>query len=191
MTFVNLISIKMANYLLPNRLYFTFSSFLFDERSILKLNAIIIKLALPFLVAFVATAVLYWVRNARRSLVGESRVIDQIMREQLTMTVSFAAFLTAFLLAWPYILLWDLLIDPKIASQRLIFLFAYFAYFVGYAFFARAGAETAIVLFDDGQKSTTVSLVNVSEHPFVKPVVTAVGGAISSAIAAFLVATPE
>ena len=191
MTVLNFTAIKLAGYLLPNRLYFTFSGFLFDDRSILKLNAVLIKLALPFFVAFAATAALYWIRNIQRSLSGRSFTIDQIIEDQLVITMGFASFLSAFLLAWPYILLWDLLIDPILASQRLIFLFAYFAYFIGFAFFARAGVETAIALLDDDPTMKIMSLETLSDHPFVKPVLTAVGGAISSAIAAFLVNTPD
>ena len=55
-TLINLLIIKMAAYLLPDRMYFSFSSFLFDDRSILKLQAVALKLALPFVTAFALAA---------------------------------------------------------------------------------------------------------------------------------------
>lgn len=186
-TLVNLFIIKVAAYLLPNRVYFSFSSFLFDDRSILKLQAVALKLALPFVAAFVLAAVVRWIRRTRVQMFGESQTLDHIIQEQLEMTLMSAAFLSALLMAWPYILLWDLLIDPRISSQRLLFLLAYVIYFFGYAYFARAGAQAVAVIMSSDRKSEPVTLLTIVDHPVVKPIVTSICGTIATAIAAFLV----
>ena len=186
-TLINLLIIKIAAYLLPDRMYFSFSSFLFDDRSILKLQAVALKLALPLVTAFALAAVVRWARNTQVQLFSEAPALNHTIQEQLEITLMSAAFLSALLLAWPYILLWDLLIDPRIATQRLLFLLAYLIYFVGYAYFARAGVEAAAVILSRDRENEPITLSTFTEHPAVKPVVTSIGGAIASAIAAFLV----
>ena len=186
-TLLNLLVIKVAAYLLPGRVYFSFSSFLFDDRSILKLQAVALKLALPFVTAFALAAIVRWARSTRVQLFKEASALDHTIQEQLEVTLMSAAFLSALLMAWPYILLWDLLIDPQIATQRLLFLIAYLIYFTGYAYFARAGVEAAAMILSRDCEHGPITLSTFVEHPVVKPIVTTIGGAIASAVAAFLV----
>jgi len=186
-TFLNLAAIKTAALLLPDRFYFTFSSFLFDERSVLRLQSLVIKFALPFVVAFALAALIYQARIAQTALRGSAAMLDRLVDEQLDLTLTYAAFLSALLMAWPYILMWDLLIDPALAPQRLLFLIAYFIYFAGYALFARAGAEAAEAVMTRSAEWPPLTLATVADHPLMRPILSSIGAAFTAAVAAFLI----
>ncbi|PJN96563.1 hypothetical protein CNY89_01795 [Amaricoccus sp. HAR-UPW-R2A-40] len=185
---LNVAVIRLGSYLLPDRLYFSFSSFLFDNRDLVKPLALSIKLLTPFVAAFALTGVVMLLARGQ-SAAGAGKPgadLQAILTDQLPITLAYAAFFAALLMAWPYILLWDLLIDPAFARYRLLFLLAYFAYFTAYAFFALAGANTARALLtpDPGRPPLTWS--TLTTHPLTQPLFNAVGGAVSAAVAAFL-----
>jgi hypothetical protein len=188
---LNFLAIKLAAQLLPGRFYFTFSAFLFDGESVFRLEALVLKLALPLATAAAIMASLARARATRLALTGEARAIEALLADQAKVTLVYAAFLAAFLMAWPYILLWDALIDPTLASWRMLYLLSYAVYLVGYAFMARAGVEaveawTGLAPSGAGAGDALGRLI---ENPAAKPVVTALSGAIASAVAAFLIGT--
>ncbi len=187
---VNVAVIRLGSYLLPDQLYFSFSAFLFDNRDLVKPLALAIKLMMPFVAAFGLTALVMALARAQAAAgagAGSPEAnLGAIVEHQLAITLAYAAFFAALLMAWPYILLWDLLIDPAFARFRLLFLVAYFAYFVAYAFFALAGANTARTLFTPDPERPPVTWATLTTHPLTKPLFNAVGGAVSASVAAFL-----
>ncbi len=191
-TLLNLSVIKVAGYLLPDQAYFTFSAFLFDERPVLRAGALILKLLPPVVVAFFVTLAFHRLLSAQRAMGRPGGVFESIIAaRQLSTTLTASAFLSALLMAWPYILMWDMLIDPIMASHRLTFLLAYFIYFAGYAWFARTGVELAEVVIGSRGSVEDLSWVTAMRHPFLKPVSTALSGALASAVATFLVASAQ
>jgi hypothetical protein len=139
----NLAAIRMQAFILPDSLYFSFSAFLFDNRELDKPMAIAVKLGIPATVSFVSVYLIANAQKARLKALGDAGGLDRVLADQAAITLAFAAFAAAFLLAWPYILLWDILVDPLLHRHRILFLLAYLAYFTGYAYFAVAGANTA------------------------------------------------
>ncbi len=187
---VNFAAIRLGSYLLPDAFYFSFSAFLFDNRDLVKPVALAIKLATPFLTAFALTAAVMALLRVQRDFILPGRTprldLAALARDQLPLTLAFAAFFAALLMAWPYILLWDLLIDPSLVRYRLIYLVAYFAYFTGYALFALAGANTAVTLLAPDRPRLPLTWATLTTHPLTKPLFEAVGGGISATLAAFL-----
>lgn len=182
----NLVMIRVSGIVLPDRLYFSFSAFLFDNRDLVKPLALLAKLLVPFLTAFGILALLIGLRRGRQGLDDAAPRLTGIIEDQASVTLAFAAFSAALLMAWPYILLWDLLIDPVLARQRLLFLIAYLAYFVGYAYFALAGANAAHALFGRTEGAAPVTWATLASHPVTKPLFDAAGGIVSAGLAAFL-----
>jgi uncharacterized protein involved in response to NO len=138
---INLAGSRLAGFFLPDKLYFSFSSFLFDTRDLDKPTAILAKLAVPFLISMALTGALFLLRRFQSGVQKGETWANRTLEDQAVVTLTFGAAFTAVLMAWPYILLWDMLIDPKLAPQRLTFLVAYAAYFTATGFFAMAGAD--------------------------------------------------
>ncbi|MGQ0564039.1 MAG: hypothetical protein ACT4OK_03075 [Gemmobacter sp.] len=182
----NLFAVRFAGYFLPDRMYFSFSAFLFDTRDLDKPTAIAAKLAVPFLVSLVLTLVLFRIRKMQQSVAGPGQWAEVVLDSQVAITLTFSATFCAVLMAWPYILLWDMLIDPALAPERLTFLFAYTAYFVATGFFAMAGANTAIALSQQTYNLSNLTLQSLSQRAFVRPVLDALTGTASAAIATLI-----
>lgn len=180
---------RMGSFFLPDRLYFSFSAFLFDTRDLEKTTAVAFKLLVPYLVsALLMAAALGWERLRRPEP-------TQRMRLEGPATLAFAACFAAVLMAWPYILLWDLLIAPELSGRRIPFLLAYMFYFAATALVALAGANTALALIDKGWSAGIVdengklSLAAVAGNRFARPLVELIGSALVASLAA-LVAQP-
>lgn len=182
----NLAVVRLNGILLPDSLYFSFSAFLFDNRDLDRPLALAAKLAMPFLVAFAAIAAIHALRNARQKATGHPGPFDRLLEEQANATLVAAAFATAFLLAWPYILLWDLLIDPEYHRYRLLYTLAYMAYFIGYGYFALAGANTARALMARQETRAALTLGTLIDQPFIRPLANAATGSLTTALATFL-----
>ena len=182
--FLFLLMTKIASLLLPQTYYFSFSAFLFDNRELEKLPALAAKLAQPFFLAFCVIFVLARLSRSSRQLFGSTGNLSEIISDQASITLSFAAALSALLLAWPYILLWDILIDPVLAPYRALYLLSYIAYVVGFSFFALSGAETARV-FLSLKDHSKFSLAALKSSDFLRPIYNALSGAVATAVAAF------
>jgi hypothetical protein len=187
--FGNLIAMRLGSFFLPDRLYFSFSAFLFDSRDLEKTTAVAFKLLVPYVVsALLMLAALWWER------VRTVTPADRLRREGPA-TLAFAACFAAVLMAWPYILLWDLLIAPELSGRRIPFLLAYMFYFAATTLVALAGANTALAvadrglsagLFDEGGK---FSLAGLAGNRFSKPLVELIASGVAASLAA-LVAQP-
>lgn len=191
--FGNLIAMRMGSYFLPDRLYFSFSAFLFDSRDLEKTTAVGFKLLVPYAVsALLMLAALAWARTRAGATAGAAS--EQLRREGPA-TLAFAACFAAILMAWPYILLWDLLIAPELSTRRIPFLLAYMFYFAATALVALAGANTALALSDRGltaglfDDSGKFSLAALSGNRFSKPLVELIASGVAASLAA-LVARP-
>lgn len=182
-----LVLVKVTGYFLPGRLYFSFTSFLFEEGELDKLGALAVKLVVPFAGAFALAYPFRWIAAHVPVETQPLRALRSVVDEQLELTVSTAAFFSAFLLAWPYIILWNVLINPELHEQRLVFLVAYVAYFYAYAYLARSGVQTAEALLSKSTGSQEVS-IPILERTAVKPLVSGLSGAVSAVISTYLVA---
>lgn len=171
--------------ILPDRFYFSFSAFLLDNRDLAKLPALVVRLSQPFLVSFVAMLALRRLASVQSSALGRAGSFDRLSTDQAALTLAFAAGFTALLLAWPYILLWDILIDPALAPYRVLYLVAYLAYVVGVGFFALSGAETARVLWSTAETSR-FSISALRDAEALRPVYNALSGSLATAVATFL-----
>jgi hypothetical protein len=184
-----LTAMRMGSLFLPDRLYFSFSAFLFDTRDLEKTSAVAFKLLVPYATScLLMAAALGWERVRPGAQ-------PQRLRSEGPVTLAFAACFAAILMAWPYILLWDLLIAPELSGRRIPFLLAYMFYFAATALVALAGANTALAVIEKGWSSGVVdeagkfSLSVVAGNPFAKPIVELIGSAIAASLAA-LVAQP-
>lgn len=184
--FVNLFAIRLGSLFLPDKMYFSFSSFLFDTRDLDKPLAIAFKMLVPFLAAFVMMLGLIWIARLQERTLGPGW-ITAVVADQAVLTLGSAAFASVLLMAWPYILLWDMLVAPELGSQRLTFLVAYVSYFVATGLFAVAGANTAsAVTAPRAEPRAPLTLAVLAESPFVQPLLNSLGGTFSAAIATLI-----
>lgn len=183
---INLFAMRFGSFFLPDKMYFSFSSFLFDTRDLDKPTAIAFKLLVPFLVSFATMLGLIWFGRLQERTFGPGW-IGKLLSDQAVLTLGAAAFAAVLLMAWPYILLWDILVAPELGSQRMIFLVAYVAYFIATTLFAVAGANTAAaVTASRAQPASPLTLAALVESPFVKPFLNTLGGTFSAAIATLI-----
>ena len=137
--------VKFANFFMPGRYYFTFTSFLLEDGRTDSFWALTIKLALPFIFSLLLATFLNWIYKFTPATSSQKSGFQVLLQDQLSSTLSAGAALAALLLAWPYILLWDILIDPIHYDQRLVFYVSYLAYVVAYYLLARAGCQIAAI----------------------------------------------
>lgn len=182
----NLAATRFAGFFFPDEIYFSFSAFLFDTRDINKPLALAGKLMVPFVVSFVLVFCMNGFVRARQVVDDRPSPVAAMLANQAALSFATAGFATAFLLAWPYILLWDMLIDPSLAQYRLPFLLAYFAYFVATGYFSLAGANTALALAAPRPEGKPFSLATLSESRFTKPLLDGLTGSLSALVAAYV-----
>ena len=120
----------------------------------------------------------------QRTALAKPGTLTNIINDQASITLAYGAAFAAFLFAWPYILLWDILIDPTLAPYRALFLLAYIGYAVGFAFFALSGAETARVLWSANDASS-FSIKTLREADALRPIYNALSGSLATALSAF------
>jgi hypothetical protein len=183
--FVNFFTIRISGLFLPDQYYFSFSAFLFDTRDLDKPIAITIKLMMPFVVAFLIAISVLMLRKARNDHEFSVDRIDAMLETQLSLTLAFSAMFVSVLMAWPNILLWDILVMAELQPYRLLFLAAYFAYFVSVFYFAMAGANAAFAAFGS-RLGSGITLSFLSTRPFVQPAWELATGALSASLATFL-----
>lgn len=185
---INFLLIRLAAFFLPDEFYFSFTAFLFDNETLVRPVALAGKLAIPTIAAFVVVAFLAYRRSLERGILGRKSRVQEVLSEQAALSMAYAALLVAVIMAWPYVILWDLLIDPIYAQHRLVYLLAYIAYFIAAAFFALAGANTAVALFRARHDEDTppLTLAHLRDHPMIKPFWEALSGVAAASLAAFL-----
>lgn len=134
---------KLVSYLTPYKLYFSFSSFLYSHRSIFRWEALALKLMIPCMVGFLLFYLpCQWMRLTGGSRSGY-RVIYRYLVLQSDLSARFVGFISALLLAWPFIIYWDVLMQPDLQHLRLSFLLVYLLYFISYSYFAGLGVNLA------------------------------------------------
>jgi hypothetical protein len=130
---------KLSSYLTPFKMYFSFSSFLFDDMSSSSWLSLTIKLLIPLVVGYILFAVpFYWMlkgTTSRRSLRAYYRYIGR----QSDYTAVTAGVGAAVLQTWPVIEYWDVLVQPEYYRFHLSFIFIYFLYFLSYGYFSLLG----------------------------------------------------
>lgn len=175
---------KVASYLTPYNLYFSFSSFLFSTRSLFRWEAFAIKLLLPCVVGFLA----FYVPFQWMMITGGSRAgywsIYRYLAQQSETTARAAGFFSALLLAWPFIIYWDILMDPTLQHLQFPFMCVYLLYFASYAYFAGLGVEIARLMLRD-RLPVTATADAKGRLAWVEAVRTSFMGIVTSAIATY------
>ena len=175
---------KLASYLTPYKLYFSFSSFLFSTRSLFRWEALAIKLLLPCAVGFLA----FYVPCRWMMISGGGRSgywsIYRYLAQQSETTARAAGFFSALLLAWPYIIYWDVLMDPTLQHLQFPFMCVYLLYFASYAYFAGLGIEIARLTLR-ARLPAAATLNTNGRLAWVEAVRTSFMGVITSAIATY------
>lgn len=179
---INLTAMRLGSFFLPDRMYFSFSSFLFETRDLNRPAAIIAKLLVPFFVAFCITLLLIYLRKLQQASFGPDKWAEIVLKDQVVITLSFATFFSVFLMAWPYILLWDMLISSELVIHRMTFLVAYIAYFFAASLFAAAGTNTAISIMTPRTDRSPITLKTLTTSSIGKPIFNALNGSFSAAI---------
>lgn len=180
---------RFVSVLVPNQYYFSFSAFLLDNRDLNKPLALFVKLAQPFGIGFLGVLLIGKLARIQAIALGHPGSLTTVLDEQAPLTFAFSAGLVALLLAWPFILLWDILIDPMLAPYRAIYLLSYLAYAFAYFFFALSGAQTASVfalaMQTDGV-DRRLSISALRKTDFGRPIYNALSGVLTTTIATFL-----
>jgi hypothetical protein len=150
---------KAASYLTPYKLYFSFSSFLYGTRSIFRWEALTIKLLIPVIVGFLLfVGPFYWMLATQGSAFSV-RTFYRYLAQQSDLTARSVGFFAALLMAWPFIVYWDILMEPTMIGFRFPFLCVYLLYFVSYAYFAGLGVSLGrLVVRDRLPKQATENL---------------------------------
>ena len=174
--------VKLVNLLIPGRHYFSFTHFLLEHTQADRHWDLIIKLALPLLFSLLLSITIFWIHAQAGETASYKSRFHHLLKYQLCPTLSTAAALTALLLAWPYILLWDILVDPRHNEQRLLFYLSYLAYVVAYYFLAKAGFQIAATLTQPIQLSWPHRLKEIKSNPLYRPLEAIVTGIVSGVI---------
>jgi hypothetical protein len=175
---------KVASYLTPYKLYFSFSSFLYSHRSIFRWEALMLKLLIPCIIGFLLFYLPFqWMRFTRGSTINY-RAIYRYLALQASLTARAVGFFSSLLLAWPFIVYWDILMQPGLQHLQLQFLCVYFLYFISYAYFAGFGVHLAR-LFVREQLPQPATRDLVGRLAWVETVRTSFMGMLTSAIATY------
>jgi hypothetical protein len=176
---------KLVSYLTPFKLYFTFSWFLYGEKAAHKWEALTIKLLIPTLVGFLLFYVPYFF--LRRIGAPERWLMStyRYLRRDALVTAQAAGFFAAFVLAWPLIAYWDLLMAPELQDKKAVFFLVYPLYFAAYYYFAGLGVALATLttrnqlpehIFE--RERTRLGWIEATQHTFM--------GIATSALATYL-----
>lgn len=175
---------RLASYLTPYKLYFSFSSFLYSHRTIYRWEALALKLLIPCLVGFLLFYLPHrWMVLTRGSHVN-FRTLYRYLARQSDVTARAAGFFAALLLAWPFIIYWDVLMQPELQHLRFPFLCVYFLYFVSFAYFAGLGVNLARVLLRSQLPRQSAGQA-VGRLAWLETVRTSFLGIVTSAIATY------
>ena len=176
---------KLASYLTPYKLYFSFTSMLYDDRAAFKWEALIIKLTIPCIVGFCLFYLphrwMVWTRDGSRSY----RRIFRYLAREVRLTAMSAGFYAALLTTWPFIVYWDVLQRPDLIERRLPFLFVYLLYFIAYSYFTGFGVSLAQLVLRD--RLTRGMNAEIPQRvAWFEAIRTSVFGLVTSAIATYL-----
>lgn len=185
--FATVLLTKLASYLTPYKLYFSFSSFMYSENSVFRWESLTIKLAIPSLVGFLLFYLPFkWMQMTRGSRVNY-RNIYRYLAQQAALTARAAGFFAALLLAWPFIVFWDVLQVPILQHLQFQFVCVYFLYFVSFSYFAGLGVDLAKLLLHEQlpQPATQAVAGNLA---WLETVRTSLMGIVTSGIATYFAA---
>jgi hypothetical protein len=183
--FATLLLTKLASYLTPYKLYFSFTSMLYDDRASFRWEALIIKLTIPCIVGFCLFYLphrwMVWTRDGSSSF----RRIFRYLAREARLTAMAVGFYAALLSAWPFIVYWDVLQRPDLIERRLPFLFVYLLYFIAYSYFTGFGVSLAqLVLRDHLTRNMNASLPQ--RVAWFEAIRTSFVGLVTSGIATYL-----
>lgn len=175
---------RMASYLTPFKLYFSFQSFLYVSDDRLKWTSLGVKLIVPAFVGFILFYLPFqWLLHRHRSD-GASRLAEYL-RDQSDLTARCSGFFAALLMAWPFIVYWDLMVPPNLHQHRIAFYFIYFLYFVSYAYFASLGVLLAKYFL--GERLTKLQKLEIQKTMnLLDAVRTSAMGVLTSGVATYL-----
>lgn len=172
---------RLTSFLDEINLYFRFSTLFLGSGSDFSIQALIIKLAIPFVSAFALVA--GWTALGRGRGRGAAAPAEAVLSMQA------GGFFSALLMAWPLVIHWEVLSAPALADQRGAFLFIYALYAVTYFFAAGAGAMLALRLLaprlpagepaDEAARASRFSWLKIGVEAFVS---TLAGGVATFAL---------
>jgi hypothetical protein len=176
---------KAVSYLTPYKLYFSFSSFLYSVRGNFRWEALILKLSIPIVVGFLLFILPFqWMKLTRGSTLSY-RTIYRYLALQASLSARATGFFSSLLLAWPFIVYWDVLMHPVLQPLQFPFLCVYFLYFVSFSYFGGFGVDLArLVVREQLPKPSTTDLPG--HLAWLDAVRTSFLGIVTSAIATFL-----
>jgi hypothetical protein len=175
---------KIASYLTPYKLYFSFSSFLYSHRSIFRWEALTLKLLIPCVVGFLLFYLPFQLMIFTKGSTISYRTLYRYLSLQSEITAKAVGFSSALLLAWPFIIYWDILMQIDLQPLRFPFLCIYFLYFISYSYFAGLGVHLARLALQEQlpQRATR----DVTGHlMWLETLRTSVLGIVTSAIATY------
>jgi hypothetical protein len=112
---------KVASFLTPYKLYFTFSSFIYGESKIFRWESLTIKLAIPCVVGFCLYFLpFHWMRITSGSRISY-RVLFRYLSRQSELSAKMSGFFSSLLMAWPFIVYWDIMMRPDKLDLKLPF----------------------------------------------------------------------
>jgi hypothetical protein len=140
-----IVSVKASSYLEPFNLYYTFTTLFIDSKTDAYSWALLIKLAIPFIVGFLVLSAAFTIaKRISPSSVGKK--MESSCEYNGAVSAYYSGFFGAFVLAWPMILYWDILASPEIWPHRKLLVFIYILYFFSYGFLCSAGSKLAIAI---------------------------------------------
>jgi hypothetical protein len=177
---------KLTSFLTPYKLYFSFSSFLYNDSAVFKWQSLLIKLALPVVFAYS-----FYTVSARILLLSQryGRSADQMisfLRYSADMSVKMGTMFAAILLAWPFLVYWDVLIDPTIRVHRFAFYVSYLLYFSSYYFLAGFGLQLAKLYIARTSRGGGLLKEAVPDVSWLAPIRHGVAAAVTSIIATYI-----
>lgn len=175
---------RAASFLTPYKLYFSFSSFLLDRGAPLRWEALAIKLLIPCLVGFLLFyAPFKWFESTRGRRFSFRKV--RYLGAQVDATARASGFFAALLLAWPFIVYWDVLMHPQVQHLRLPFFLIYFLYALSFAYFAGLGVHLGRLALRNSLPTRDVESALTATR-WAEALRTSLVGLVTSAIATYL-----
>jgi hypothetical protein len=179
---------KLVSFLTPYKLYFSFSSFLYNQTGALRWQSLALKLALPALFAFVFYVLAYRFLESQQRYGRPADRVLAFVSDALEPSLKMGALFAAILLAWPFLVYWDILIEPTLRDRRFMFVVAYLLYFAAYYFFAGLGVQLAKAYLARGRKTHSLLAEGVGDFSWLAPLRDAAAGAVTSLLASGLTA---
>lgn len=174
---------KLVSFLTPYQLYFSFSSFLYNQTGVLRWQSLAVKLALPTVFAFAFYVLTFRFLLLVRSYGRTSESPQAFLRDEAEASLKYGALFAAILLAWPFLVYWDILIEPDLRERRFAFTVSYLLYFSAYYFFAGFGVQLAKLYLSRSHKDDPLLETSVGAFKWTEPVREAIAGTVTSTVA--------